>query len=373
MCALPDLQRAGIERLLVVNGDTPLLTPACLSDFWRATEGTDLAFASLRLPDPGAFGRVVRKNGAVAAVVEAKDYDAALYGPASGEVNAGWYAFSLPALAPLVPRLAPAGAGGEYYLTELIGLAAAAGLVVAGIDHGGAPHLLGVNTPAELAAFEERLRRTIVERLLDSGVIMHAPDLIRVGPEAEIEPGAELSGPCDIFGASRIAAGASVAAYCVLRDVAVAEGAEIRSFCHLEEAVIGPDCRIGPYARLRPGAVVEARAHVGNFVEVKNSRLGAGAKANHLAYLGDARIGPDSNIGAGAITCNYDGAGKHATVIGAGAFIGSNASLVAPVNIGDGAVVGAGSTITGDVPAAHLGIARAAQKVLPRKPKMPVR
>ena len=203
--------------------------------------------------------------------------------------------------------------------------------------------------------------------LLASGVTLHAPELVRVGPFAEVQPGVEITGPCEIYGRSRVEAGARIESHCVLRESTVKGGAHVRSFSHLERAEAGESAIVGAFARLRPGAVLEPEAHVGNFVELKNARLGQGAKANHLSYLGDAEIGPAANIGAGTITCNYDGARKHRTLIGAHAFIGSNTALVAPVEVGEGALVGAGSVITKDVPAGEMGIARGRQKNLPRR------
>ena len=188
-----------------------------------------------------------------------------------------------------------------------------------------------------------------------------------MSPLARIEPGAELTGPCEICGRTEIRRGASVASHCVVRDCLIREGAEIRSFSHLEGARVGEGALVGPFARLRPGAELEAESHVGNFVELKKACLGKGAKANHLSYLGDARIGAGANIGAGTITCNYDGKHKYQTSIGEKAFIGSNTALVAPVSVGDNALVGAGSVITKDVPADEMGIARGRQKNFPRR------
>jgi bifunctional UDP-N-acetylglucosamine pyrophosphorylase/glucosamine-1-phosphate N-acetyltransferase len=363
--AWPDLRAAGIERLLVINGDTPLVTSRLVEAFLRDAEGTDLTFATLTVKDPGSFGRVIRQGGKAIAVIEARDYDPALHGPEPHEINAGLYMLRLPAIVPLLPRLTRDNKNGEYYLTDLVALATEAGLMVNGLDCGHDPGLLGVNTPEELAGSEEILRRAIVHEHLAAGVIMHGSDCIRIGPNVVIEPGAELSGPCEIFGASRIAAGASVASHCCIRDSVVATRAVIHNFCHLEGAAIGPDCLIGPFARLRPGTVLEEQARAGNFVEMKKTRLGRSAKANHLTYLGDADVGAGTNVGAGTITCNYDGRHKHRTVIGADAFIGSNTALVAPVRIGDNAVVGAGSTVTKNVPGGHLSVTRTQQKNLP--------
>lgn len=368
MQALPALRAAGCEMALVVNGDTPLLRTETAARFMREAEGADLAFATISLGEPGAYGRVVRDaEGRVQAVVEAKDYDMERYGAPTGEVNAGMYAVRLELAEALLPRLSNANRSGEYYITDLIGLAAAEERDVRGVQCGGDESLMGVNSPRELAAAEECMRAAVVSELLDKGVLLHAPALVRVSPLADIEPGAELSGPCDILGASRVERGARIDAYCVVRDSHVSSGAEIRSFSHLEQARVGQGALVGPYARLRPGALLERNSHVGNFVELKKARLGAGSKANHLTYLGDAEIGEGVNIGAGTITCNYDGRNKFKTVIGNGSFIGSNTALVAPVTVGENTLVGAGSVITSDVADGELAIARGRQKNMPRK------
>lgn len=368
MQALPALRAAGCEMALVVNGDTPLLRTETAARFMREAEGADLAFATISLGEPGAYGRVVRDaEGRVQAVVEAKDYDMERYGAPTGEVNAGMYAVRLELAEALLPRLSNANRSGEYYITDLIGLAAAEERDVRGVQCGGDESLMGVNSPRELAAAEECMRAAVVSELLDKGVLLHAPALVRVSPLADIEPGAELSGPCDILGASRVERGARIDAYCVVRDSHVSSGAEIRSFSHLEQARVGQGALVGPYARLRPGALLERNSHVGNFVELKKARLGAGSKANHLTYLGDAEIGEGVNIGAGTITCNYDGRNKFKTVIGNGSFIGSNSALVAPVTVGENTLVGAGSVITSDVADGELAIARGRQKNMPRK------
>ena len=353
--ALPALTEAGCSQVLVVNGDVPLLSESLVRQFLAEGMGADLAFATIEVDNPGAYGRVVRRDDAVTAIVEAKDYDPALLGPASNEVNAGMYLCDLAAAAQLLPQVGNKNKSGEYYITDLVALAVARKYRVRGVRCGRDAALLGVNAPRELAQMEETLRTRIVEGLLDAGVMLHAPDAVRVGPRALVEPGAELTGPCEIYGVSRVARGASVASHCLIRDCELAAGAEVRSFSHLEGAVVGP------------GAVLEEASHVGNFVELKKTRLGRGAKANHLTYLGDAAIGAGSNIGAGTITCNYDGKHKYQTFIGERAFIGSNTALVAPVSVGEGALVGAGSVITKDVPAGELAIARGRQKNLPRK------
>lgn len=367
MQALPALSEAGCSHLLVVNGDAPLLTEELARDFMSESAGADLAFATIVPDNPGAYGRVVRQQGRVIGIVEAKEYDPARYGPESGEVNAGMYWLNLAAVESLLPRLSNDNKSGEYYITDLIGLAVAGKYTVRGVQCGRDDSLLGVNSPLELSRLEEVLRARTAEKLLAAGVILHAPDLVRVSPLARVEPGAELTGPCEVSGRTEIRRGASVASHCVLRDSLIGTSAEIRSFSHLEGARVGEGALVGPFARLRPGAVLEADSHVGNFVELKKACLGKGAKANHLSYLGDAQIGAGANIGAGTITCNYDGRHKYQTKIGEKAFIGSNTALVAPVSVGDNALVGAGSVITRDVPGNEMGIARSRQKNLSRR------
>lgn len=367
MQAMPALE-GQCERVLVVNGDTPLLSEDVVRHFVEASEGADLAFATIELDDPAAYGRVVRAaDGSVRAIVEAKDYDPALYGPEPHEVNAGMYCVRLDLAVRLLPRIGNANKSGEYYITDLISLAVAEGCKVQGVQCGRDESLMGVNSPLELSRSEEFLRERVVDGLLRSGVMLHAPALVRISPLATVEPGAQIKGPCEIYGRSVVRRGARIDSHCVMRDTVIEAGAEIRSFCHFEDAHVGEAALVGPYARLRPGAVLEEASHVGNFVELKKSRLGKGAKANHLTYLGDSEIGAGTNIGAGTITCNYDGKHKFKTTIGEGAFIGSNTALVAPVRVGDGALIGAGSVITKDVPDGEMGIARGRQKNLPRK------
>lgn len=358
---------SGKEFCLVVNGDTPLLHPAALERFLDQSQGADLAFATITPEHPGSFGRVVRDNGGeVSAIVEAKDLDPAVHGDPR-EVNAGIYVLRLAAVGPLLEKLTNANKSGEYYITDLIALAKAAGLSVRGVECGADTNLMGVNSPLELAEAEEHLRARIARMWLARGVMIHRPGQAVIGPRVHLAPGSCLHGPCELYGATRLARGAIVESHCVLLDAEIAENARVRPFSHLEQAQVGPSCVVGPYARLRPGAVLLEKAKVGNFVEVKKSVLGRGAKASHLTYLGDSEIGPDVNVGAGTITCNYDGVSKFKTIIKAGAFIGSNTALVAPVTVGENALVGAGSVITKDVPDGELAVARGRQVNLARK------
>lgn len=365
--ALGALQRMGKGHVFVINGDVPLVTSADISAFSREGCQADIAFATITLPEPGPYGRVLRAGGTLSAIVEAKDFDPSLHGEPSGEVNAGMYCLRMTCLPELLPKLANNNKSGEYYLTDLIRLGLEAGLDVRGFSCGNDANLLGVNTPWELAAAENSLAARVAENLLRAGVILHGPQFLRASPFATIEPGAEIFCPCEIMGKSRVATGTETGPNCVIIDSQIEAGAKIRPFSHLEGAKVGPNAVVGPYARLRPGAEIGEEAHVGNFVELKKSRLGKGAKANHLSYLGDSEIGAGVNIGAGTITCNYDGKNKHRTSIGANAFIGSNAALVAPVTIGEDALVGAGSVITSDVPAGELAVGRARQVNIHRK------
>ncbi len=366
------LARTGAAYCLVINGDAPLVARETLRAFVSGTlvEGDDLSFLTIELEEPGAYGRVVRDwGGRSVAIVEAKDFDPQIHGPETGEINVGAYCLRLKTVGPLLDKLGADNKNGEYYITDLAGLAVDAGLSVSAFNRGRDSRLLGVNSPLELVDAEETLRRDIVENLLRAGVVVRNRGQVRIGPRAVVEPGAEICGPCEIYGNSVVSAGAVVSSHCVVRDSRLASGCAVHGFSHLEGAVVGESCGVGPYARLRPGAVLEAAAKVGNFVEVKKARLGPDVKASHLTYLGDADIGAGANVGAGTITCNYDGVNKHRTVIGEHAFIGSNTALVAPVVVGEGALVAAGSVVTKDVPDNALAVARGRQKNLARKKK----
>lgn len=365
--ALPTLRQMANGHVFVINGDAPLVTSADLTAFASKAGNADIAFATITLPDPGPYGRVLRSGSAVAAIVEARDFNSSLHGEPSGEVNAGMYWLRLDCLPDLLPRLGNNNKSGEYYLTDLIRLGLEAGLDVRGIACGNDANLLGVNTPAELAAAENSLAARVADQLLRKGVILHAPQFLRASPFSSIEPGAEIFCPCEILGKSHIATETQTGPNCVIIDSQIESGAKIRPFSHLEGARVGANALVGPYTRLRAGANLDESAHVGNFVELKKTSLGKGAKANHLAYLGDSDIGAGVNIGAGTITCNYDGRNKHKTSIGPNAFIGSNTALVAPVAVGADALVGAGSVITEDVPPGDLALGRARQINLPRK------
>lgn len=333
--------------VLVLYGDTPLLTPATLTRLLDARRAAAAAVAVLgmRPPDPTGYGRLAVGDAAqLLAIVEHKHCDTALL--AEGFCNAGVMALAAERLTALLAELPQQPGGGEVYLTDAVELANRRGLVCRAVE-GSWLEGQGVNTQAQLALvaghFQDRRRRA----LMDQGVTMPAPETVFVAADTVIEPGAVIE-PFVVFGP----------------NVRVARDAVIRSHSYLTGAVVGPSAEIGPFARLRPGAVVEERAKIGNFVEVKNTTLGAGAKASHLTYLGDCVVGEAANIGAGTITCNYDGFNKHRTVIGPGAFIGSNTAFVAPVSVGENATTGAGTVVTTDVPARAIALSRPPQQNL---------
>ena len=350
--------------VVVLSGDVPLIsgeTLATLVDL-QASRNLALAFLSFRPPDPGDFGRVLRdRAGRVRRIVEAKVANAEQ--KRISEVNAGVYCFQASALAAAVARLKPNPVSGEYYLTDAIEILASAR---PGVDAMEAPdwrEAWGVNTRRDLAHAEEIERRRSVERALDAGATLVDPSTAWIGPLVEIEQDVVLDPFVQIQGRTHLSRGARVLSFTRIADSFVAEDATVGPHSDVEEARIGAHARVGPFARLRPGSVLEEDVHVGNFVETKKTVLRRGVKANHLAYLGDADVGPGANIGAGVITCNYDGVRKHPTSIGEGAFIGSDSQLVAPVTVGKGAYVAAGSTITEDVPDGSLALSRAPQTV----------
>jgi bifunctional UDP-N-acetylglucosamine pyrophosphorylase/glucosamine-1-phosphate N-acetyltransferase len=370
LTAWPNVEEAGCEWCLVVNGDAPLVRAEALDDLVRLCQREQAAFGflSIDLENPSGYGRVIRRDdGFVQAVVEDKDLTAAQKGHTLNEVNAGVYCLHVPTIAPFLRQLSHDNAQGEYYITELVDLGIQAGQLVIASCAGHDSNLLGVNSPAELVACEGLLQKRINWELLQSGVTLRNMEQIRISPLASIQPGVEITGPAEIYGQATIAAEARIGSHVWLKDVNIGPRAWILEFSHLEQAQVGEDCQVGPYARLRPGAELKTGAKVGNFVEVKKAVLESGAKANHLSYIGDAQVGSGVNIGAGTITCNYDGQRKHRTVIGSGSFIGSNTALIAPVNIGTNSVVGAGSTVSKDVPDNTLAVTRAKQKNLPRK------
>ena len=349
--------------VLLLYGDVPLVRAATLKRLLDAARD-GLALLTADLDDPAAYGRVVRDaSGRVKRIVEMRDASPAERG--IREINAGFYALTAKRLAGWLKKIDNRNAQGEYYLTDLVALAVAEGTRVTAVKTEAAWEVAGVNSKAELAQLEREHQRLNAQRLLEQGVTLADPGRIDVRGELECGADVHIDVNCVFEGRVTLGDGVRVGPNCVLRNVAIAAGTEVLPFCHLEDSTIGERCRLGPYARLRPGAELAEEVHIGNFVEVKASRLGAGAKANHLTYLGDSEVGARVNVGAGTITCNYDGAAKHRTVIEDDCFIGSDATLVAPVRIARGSYIGAGSTINEDTPAGQLTIARARQVSIP--------
>jgi bifunctional UDP-N-acetylglucosamine pyrophosphorylase/glucosamine-1-phosphate N-acetyltransferase len=359
MQAVPHLDDAA--PTLVLYGDVPLITPATLGRLVAAA-GDAVGVLTVRLPDPTGYGRIVRDaRGDVVRIVEQKDASDAER--AIDEVNTGIVVVPTRPLKAWLATLSNDNAQGEYYLTDVIARAVHDGVRVVGVA-GDVDETLGVNSKAQLAVVERIAQRRSADALMEAGVTLADPARIDVRGELVAGTDVAIDVGCVFEGRVELADGVRIGAYCVLRDCTIGPGTELLPFTHADGAAVGAGARIGPYSRLRPGARLEDDVHIGNFVEVKASTLGRGAKANHLAYVGDSTVGRDVNIGAGTITANYDGANKHRTVIGDGASIGSNAVLVAPVTIGAGATIGGGSTIAKDAPAGKLTVARARQVTL---------
>jgi len=360
--ALPQLDPAG--EALVLYGDVPLVRADTLRRLVDAARG-GLAILTADAPNPAGYGRIVRSHsGRVQRIVE--DQDAAAEELAIGEVNVGFLAANAGRLGAWLARIDNRNAQREYYLTDVVAEAVAENAVVTAVKAADWQEVCGVNSRHDLAALERAYQATQARRLLEDGVALADPQRIDVRGELECGRDVAIDVNCVFEGRVRLADGVRIGPNCVLRDVTVAAASEVLAFSLLENAEVGARCRVGPYARLRPGANLAEDVHIGNFVEVKASRFGAGSKANHLAYVGDAEIGARVNVGAGTITCNYDGARKNRTVIEDDCFIGSDATLVAPVRIARGSYIGAGSTISRDTPPDALTVARARQVTVPR-------
>jgi bifunctional UDP-N-acetylglucosamine pyrophosphorylase / glucosamine-1-phosphate N-acetyltransferase len=358
MQALPQLQPGG--TVLVLYGDVPLIAGETLRSLVEAAAGGKLAVLTQILENPQGYGRIVRDGaGRVVRIVEQKDANESER--AIREVNTGIMAMPRDKVDPWLKQLRNDNAQGEYYLTDVVACAVADGTPIE-VRHPAAEHeCLGVNSKVELATLERLYQGAVARRLLEAGVAIADPARIDVRGELTCGRDVRIDVNCVFEGRVRLGDGASVGPNCVLRDVSVGRGTEIKAFTHAEDATIGADARIGPYARIRPGTTLADEVHVGNFVEVKASSLGPRSKANHLAYVGDSTVGSDVNIGAGTITCNYDGANKHRTVIEDDVHIGSDVQLVAPVTVGRGATVAAGATIVRDVPPGGLTLTQKTQ------------
>ena len=364
--AVPVLDDDGVT--LVLSGDVPLTQADTLHALLQVCDGQHLALLTLDLPDPTGYGRIVRGPGEVVqAIVEHKD--ASEEQRRITEIYSGIMAVPTRLLRGWLARLDNQNAQGEYYLTDIVKFAVADGLPVLAHRIHDALQVAGINSPAQLAELERAHQRRVADALLEQGVRLADPARLDVRGALTCGQDVEIDINCVFEGAVSLGDGVRIGAHCVVANAQIAAGAVIHPFTHIDGeklgVTVGAGALIGPFARLRPGAELGAEVHIGNFVEVKNSTLAAGAKANHLAYLGDATVGERVNYGAGSITANYDGANKHRTVIEADVHIGSNCVLVAPVTIGAGGTVGGGSTITKDTPAGALSVARGKQLSVP--------
>ena len=359
--ALPMLDNTGTT--LVLYGDVPLIQVDTLKRLMQAAEG-GLAILTVELADPHGYGRIVRNAaGQVVRIVEQKD--ASAEERSIREINTGIMAMPTARLGEWLSRLSSNNAQNEYYLTDIVGMAVDAGLPVRTANPAHEWEVLGVNSKVQLAELERVAQRSMAEALMEQGVRLADPARIDVRGSLQCGRDVFIDVNCVFEGNVVLDEAVEVGPNCVLKNARIGAGTRLAAFTHIEDAVVGADGMIGPFARLRPGTELAEDVHVGNFVEIKKSRIAAHSKANHLAYIGDATIGSRVNVGAGTITCNYDGANKHQTIIEDDAFIGSDTQLVAPVTVGRGATLGAGTTLTKDAPPDTLTISRARQTSIP--------
>ena len=349
---------------LVLYGDVPLIRAETLKRLVQAT-GKGLGLLTATLDGPSGYGRILRNGKKVVGIVEEKDANSRQR--ALREINTGIVVAPTKKLKSWLAKLQNNNAQKEYYLTDIVALATKERVPVTAIQADTAWEALGVNSRAQLAELERIYQRKLAASLLEQGVALADPSRCDVRGSLACGRDVAVDVNCVFEGEVKLGDAVSVGANCVLKDVTVGAGTRIEPFCHLEDADIGADCRIGPYARIRPGTRTRLAegVHIGNFVEVKASSIGAGSKANHLTYIGDSEVGRNVNIGAGTIVCNYDGANKHRTVIEDDVFIGSDTQLVAPVRVGRGATLGAGTTLTKDAPAGELTLSRVKQVSIP--------
>ena len=351
------------NRVLILFGDVPLLTPATCQRLLDETPETDMAVLTVDMEDPTGYGRIIRESGNVSCIVEEKDA-----GPeekAVCEINTGVLVCPAAKLKGWLDNLGNDNAQGEYYLTDAIAMAVNDGVTVHGVKADSFIEVMGINDKKQLAEVERALQARLVDELMKEGVGFADP--ARVDIRGSLKCGADVFIDVNaVFeGDVELGDGVKIESNNLVRDTKLGAGTVLHSNCHLEGATTGNNCEIGPFARMRPGAELANNVKVGNFVEIKKSTVADGSKVNHLTYIGDTEIGKMVNVGAGTITCNYDGANKYKTKIGDGAFIGSGVELVAPVEIGAGATIGAGSTITKDVEDNQLALERSRQKVVP--------
>ena len=371
---------AGYNNILVLSGDAPLVRPETIAELWRfhQAESAAMTLTSAELDYPAGYGRIIHnapgfhpsdenlspgtpKSPEVAAIVEQN-----MLTPEQlslREINMGMYAFRTAPLLTHLAMLTTANPHGELYLTDMAAILHSAGERVVAFKTEDAAELMGANTIAEMMALDASLRAATASRLMAQGVTIFRPDTCVIDAQVEVAPDTVIEPFVQLLGRTRIGAESRIRSWSVIENCTLGNDVLVRQSCVLADSTVADGARIGPFAHLRPGSEIGEDAHIGNFVEIKKAKLGKGAKASHLTYLGDAEVGERTNIGAGTITCNYDGVNKHTTRIGKDAFVGSDSTLVAPVAVGNGAYIGAGSCITRDVPAGSLAVGRARQVV----------
>ena len=357
---------AEYDHVLVLSGDVPLITVNTLQHLMtmHLAEGAAMTILTIMPDNPTGYGRIIRRSPDLPEVNAIVEQPSLKPGQESiREVNSGIYAFKVGPLLAHLDKLSNRNAHGEFYLTDMAGHLHASGEKVAALLTATAEEVLGANTIAELVALDAKVRATTASRLMANGVTIFKPETCVIDTDVEIEPDTIIEPFVQLLGKTKIGTDCHIRSYTVIENCRLGNSVLIRQGCILAESEVAEGARIGPYAHLRPGSEIGPEAHVGNFVETKKAKLGRAAKASHLTYLGDAEVGAGTNIGAGVITCNYDGVHKHRTHIGEGAFVGSDSTLVAPVTIGDGAFIGAGSCITRDVPSGALALGRSGQVI----------
>ncbi len=350
---------------LVLYGDVPLTAKETLQRLIRLADGvrskeSALSLLTQNMANPTGYGRIVRDHdGLISAIVEEKDADKTI--KAISEINTGIMVLPTRSLSKWLKSLKTKNAQGEYYLTDVIAMAVRDGVPIRSTQATHEHEILGVNTRDQLANLERQLQEQRAFALLESGVTLFDPERIDIRGELVCGQDVWIDVGCVFEGRVKLASGVRIGPYCIIKNAEIGSGSKVDAFTHIDGAKIGSDTRIGPYARIRPGTELAKEVHIGNFVEVKNSKIAAQSKANHLAYVGDSLVGARVNLGAGTITCNYDGVNKHQTIIEDDVFIGSDTQLVAPVRVGKGATLGAGTTLTKDAPAGKLTVSRAKQ------------
>lgn len=365
LCAYETLKEFS-GTILILPGDIPLVDPTDLDRFisYHSSSDNTLSILSTEAKDPSNYGRILRdQNGVVSGIVEEKD--ASCEQRKINEINSSVYAVDAQFLWKALAQVRPSNAQDEYYLTDIVAIGANAGVQIGAFKCKDNTNFSGVNSRKEIAMVEGVLNKKVISKLIDQGIIICSPESTLIGEEVQIESGVRIGPNVQIIGNTKIAAGVVIEGTAYIKDSLIGADVHLKLGVRVEDSSIGKGTSVGPFANIRPGTILGTYVKIGNFVEVKKSTFQQGAKANHLAYIGDSEIGQNANIGAGTITCNYDGYKKSKTVVEADAFIGSNSVLVAPVTVGQGAFVGAGSTITKDVEADSLALTRVPQQTKP--------